>query len=121
VLGGAARDHGLHAAGPELATVLVVVVAAVGDQAVGAHPGPAELAAHRADAVDERQQLGDVVAMPAGEADGQRDAGTVDQQMMLGAGAAAVNRRGPGQSPLEERGYGCRRPPMPTSRSRQPR
>jgi len=35
VLGVAARDQGLHSALPDEATVLVVVVAAVGDDAVG--------------------------------------------------------------------------------------
>jgi hypothetical protein len=32
---------------------------------------------------DQRQQLGDVVAMPTGQADRQRDAAGVDQQMVL--------------------------------------
>jgi hypothetical protein len=40
VLGGAPRDDGLDAARPQRAAVLVVVIAAVGDQAVGAQPRP---------------------------------------------------------------------------------
>jgi hypothetical protein len=32
---------------------------------------------------DQRQQLGDVVAVPAGQADRQRDAAGVDEQMVL--------------------------------------
>jgi hypothetical protein len=67
------------------------------------------LAAHRAHAVDERQQLGDVVAVAASQRDRQRDPGGVDNQVVLGAGAGTVNRRGPGQSPLEEHGCGCHR------------
>jgi hypothetical protein len=50
-----------------------VVIAAVGDQLVGAQPWPADLAPDRSDAVDERQQLGDVVAVAAGQADRQWD------------------------------------------------
>ena len=105
VRGVAPRDDGLDAARPELAAVRVEVVAAVGDQPVGALAGAANPAADGGDAVDERQQLGDVVAVAAGQRDGQRDAACVDQQAVLGAQAGAVNRRGPGQSPLEEREY----------------
>ena len=39
VVGSAARDHGFDPAPPEQATLFVVVVAAVSDQAVGAPPG----------------------------------------------------------------------------------
>ena len=47
VLGLAARDHGFHSALPDEAPMLVVVVAAVGDEAVGASPRPADSAANR--------------------------------------------------------------------------
>ncbi len=63
--------------------VLVEVVAAVGNHTFGAEAGVADLAAHWPDAIDERQQLGDVIAVAAS----------------LGAQAGAVNRRGPGQPP----------------------
>jgi len=33
--------------------------------------------------VEQRHQLGDVVSVAAGQRDGQRDARSVDQQMML--------------------------------------
>jgi hypothetical protein len=33
--------------------------------------------------IEQRQQLGDVVAVAAGQCDGQRDAGRVDQQVVL--------------------------------------
>jgi hypothetical protein len=72
VLGGAAGDDRVDAAGPQLAAVLVVVIAAVGDQAVGALAWPPGLAADRADTVDQRQQLGDVVSVAAGQRGGQR-------------------------------------------------
>jgi hypothetical protein len=67
VLGGAPSDDGLDAALPQLAAVLVVVVAAVGDQALGALARPSDTAADRFDGVDERQELGDVVAVAAGQ------------------------------------------------------
>ena len=47
VCGLAARDQRLHSALPEEAAVLVVVVAAVSDDAVGASPRPADATANR--------------------------------------------------------------------------
>ncbi len=45
----------------------VVVVATVGIQGAGLAPGPAPLAPHRRHAVDQRQELRDVVAVSAGQ------------------------------------------------------
>ena len=56
---------------------------AVGDQGLGAQPRTARFATDRLGAVDERPHVGDVVAVAAGQADGQRDAGSVDQEMVL--------------------------------------
>lgn len=112
--GGRAR---LDAALPELAPVLVVVIVAVGDEPLGAPAWSADLAANRPDPVEKRQQLGDVAAVAAGERDLKRHAAGVGQEVVLGAGFGAVNRRGPGQSPLEERGCGLsRRPSGPVDR-----
>jgi hypothetical protein len=85
VLGAAAGDHGLDAARPQQSAVLVVVIAAVGEQAVGLAAGPAGLARDRAGVqrVQERQQLRDVVAVAARERDGQRDAAGVDEQVVF--------------------------------------
>lgn len=60
-----------------------MVIAAVGDNALGAPTRSSDLPTDRPDAVDERQQLGDVVAVAAGQRDRQRDAGRVDQEMVL--------------------------------------
>jgi hypothetical protein len=57
----------------ELASVGVVVVGAVGEQVAGSAAGPAAPAADRWDRFDQREQLGDVVAVPAGQDRGQRD------------------------------------------------
>jgi hypothetical protein len=65
--------------------VLVVVIAAVGEQPVGLLAWTSDLAGDRTavEVFDQRDELGDVVAMPAGEADRQRDAAGVDEQMVL--------------------------------------
>jgi hypothetical protein len=47
----APRDQGLDAAGPELAAVLVVVIAPVGEQSIGASARAAHLAGDRHDAI----------------------------------------------------------------------
>lgn len=49
-----AGDQGLDAASPELATVLVVVIAPVGEKPIGALARAADLAGDRHDAVDQR-------------------------------------------------------------------
>lgn len=57
-------DQGLDAPSPELAAVLVVVIATVGEQPIRAGP-----LGERREAIDQRQELGDVVAVPAGQGD----------------------------------------------------
>jgi len=94
VLGLAARDHRFDPSLPDEAAVLVVVVAAVGDDAVGAMSGPAGAATYRWHAVEQREQLRDVIAIPAGERPGQRDAAAVYEEMMLTAATASVDRAG---------------------------
>jgi len=69
-----------------------VVVAAVGGDPVGPSARAADLAPHRRDTVDERDQLGDVVAVAAGERPGERDPGRVDQEMVFRAVSGSVNR-----------------------------
>jgi hypothetical protein len=78
-------DHGLDAAGPEQPTVLVEVIAAVSQDEVGFGPGAADLAGDRSSAklVEQRDQLGDVVAVAARQRDSERDAGRVDEQVVL--------------------------------------
>ncbi len=55
VLGLTAGDQRLDTPGPKLAAVLVVVIAAVGEQPLSALSGSADLAANRLEPVDERQ------------------------------------------------------------------
>ena len=76
----------------QFAAIGVGVVAAVGEQALGSSPRPADLAAYGGDGVDKRHQLGDVVAVAARDRPRERDPGRVDQQVMLGAVSASINR-----------------------------
>jgi hypothetical protein len=77
VSGLAAGDLGCDPADSDEAAVLVVVVAAIGGHRVGPPAGASDLAAHGRDAIDERDQLGDVVAVAAGERPRERDSGGV--------------------------------------------
>lgn len=101
VLGAALGDDGFDPARPEQPAVLVVVIAAIGEEAVGLAPRAAWLAGNRpgVQQFEQRDQLRDVVAIAAGQRDRERDPGGVDEQVVLGAGAAAIDRRGPGQEP----------------------
>ena len=55
VLGAASGDHGLHAAFPELAAVLVMVIAPVGEYPLGTLAGTPGLAGDGTDTVDQWQ------------------------------------------------------------------
>ena len=96
-----ASDQRLDATTTQEATVAVVVVAAVGQQAVRLATRPAALALDGVgmQGVDERQKLRDVVAVAAGQRDRQGDARGVDQQVVLGACASAIDRGRPRQEP----------------------
>ena len=88
----AAGDPWGDAAGAELAAVLVVVVAAVGEQLPRAAAGTPAQAADRRHGLDQRDQLGDVVAVTAGQGDGQGETAGVADQMVLGTRATAIDR-----------------------------
>ncbi len=81
----AAGDDGCDPESPEQPTVLVVVIATVGEEPVGLLSWPSDLSGDRpaVEVFDQWQQLGDIVAMPAGEADRQGDAAGIDKQMVL--------------------------------------
>ena len=92
VLGVASCDLGFDAALAELAATARVVVSAIAGDSVGPPTRPADLAAHRRHAVDERDQLGAVVAVAAGEPPGERDPAALDQEVVLGAVPGSINR-----------------------------
>jgi hypothetical protein len=77
VLGLTAGDHWLDPAFPDQPAVLVVVVAAIGEQRLGPSTRPPDSATDGRHPVEEVEQLGDVVAVAAGERPGQRDPAAV--------------------------------------------
>jgi hypothetical protein len=83
VLGVAPGDHGLHATRPQLTAVLVVVIAAVGEEPLSALARTSRLTGDGTYSVDQRQQLGDVVAIAASQADRERNPIGVGDQMVL--------------------------------------
>jgi hypothetical protein len=94
VLGLAASDHRLDATPPEEPAVLVVVVAAIGEQRLRPATRPATTAAHRWDAIEQFEQLGDVVAVGGGQRPGERQPAAVYEQVVLAAAPAPVDRAG---------------------------
>ena len=92
VLGLAMSDLRFDVAGTKFAAVLVVVVATVGGDPVGASAWPADLAAHGWHPLDQRHQLCDVVAVAAGDRPGERDPGRVYEKVMLGTVSGSINR-----------------------------
>jgi hypothetical protein len=88
----AVGDLGLDAALLKLAAKRVGVVAAVGDDSVGAPPRSAGPAAHCRHSLHEWDQLGDVVAIAATDRPGQRQAGRVYEKVLLGTGSGSINR-----------------------------
>jgi hypothetical protein len=85
-------DHRRDAAGAQPSAVGVVVVAAVGEQAAGLLERVPHAAAQRRHRVQQREQLGDVVTVAAGQQAGERDAARFDDEVMLGARPPAVDR-----------------------------
>jgi hypothetical protein len=84
-------DDRLEAALLDEAAVLVVVIAAIGDQRLWSASWAADAATDRRHPVEQHEQLGDVVAVAAGERPGQRHAAAVYEQVMLAAQAASVD------------------------------
>jgi hypothetical protein len=70
------------------------VVATVGEERVGSAAWSSALASHGRDRLDEWQELGDVVAVGAGDQARERDTVGVRDQVMLAAGSAAVDGAG---------------------------
>jgi hypothetical protein len=92
VLGLPAGDLGRDPEPAQEAPILVVVVAAVGGETLRASAWPANAAPHGRHPLQEREQLGDVVAVATRERPGERDPGGVYQEVVLGAGSGSINR-----------------------------
>lgn len=85
VVDAAASDQRLDATPAQQPTVLIVVIAAVGQHPVGFATRPAALACDwpGVQGVQQWDQLGDVVAVTAGQRDRQWNARRVDQQVVF--------------------------------------
>ena len=94
VLGPAAGNDRFDASRADEAPVGVVVVATVGDDCIGAKARPADYAAHARHLVEQRDQLGHVVAVAARERPGQRQPAAVYEEMLFAAAAAPVDGAG---------------------------
>ena len=89
-------DDRPDAAGLESLPVRLGVVAAVGKECIRSAPWSSAFAGYGRDRLDEREQLGDVVAVGGGEQAGERDAVGVGDQVVLAAGATAIDGVGAG-------------------------
>ncbi len=87
----ASGDQRLDAAFPQQAAVLVEVVAPVRIQTPGLAAGASPSSPNRRDGIEQGQELRDVVSVAAGEGDGKWGSVPVDDQVVLGAGAGAVD------------------------------
>ena len=85
-------DPGRDPPGTELVAVRLRVVAAVADQCLWAAARAAAFAANGRDRLEQRQQLGHVVAVGGAQQTAERNAASVGDQMVLGAGFAPIDR-----------------------------
>jgi len=92
VFGLAPGDLGGDAALAQFAPLRLVVVGAVGGEPVWPSTRSTDAATDWRDAIEERDQLGDVVAVAARERPGERDPRRIDEEMVLGAVSGSINR-----------------------------
>jgi hypothetical protein len=95
----AAGDEGRDPPDPQQAPVLVMVIAAVGDQPGRSPARSSHAPAHRRDGIDERDELGDVVAVSRRQRPGERDAAPVGEDVVLDACAPRSTGLGPTAEP----------------------
>jgi len=94
MVGLAPSNDRFHAELTDQAAVLVVVVAAVGDQRPWPSTRPTDATTDGRHAVEQLDQLGDVVAVAAGERPGKRDTASVYKEMVLAPASAAIDGAG---------------------------
>ncbi len=90
----AACDARLHAALPDEPSVLVVVVAAVGEQSIGSPSRPAGASTDRRHPIEQIDKLGDVVAVGGGQRPGERQPAAIYEEMVLAAAPTPIDRAG---------------------------
>lgn len=92
VPGAASNNHRFHTEGADEAAVLAVVVTTITEHEARATPGPAAPPPHWWNGSQQRNELHDVAAIAAGQADGERDAAGVSDQVVLAARPVPVIR-----------------------------
>src|SRR5260370_10599705 len=90
VLGPAPCDLGLDTQGQERRTMRVGIISAVSLHQLGLSPWGAPLASNGRDSLNQRQQLGHVVAIGFGQNDRERNALRIGKEVMLRAGTTAI-------------------------------
>lgn len=85
-------DQWLDAALPQQATVLVEVVATIGEHPLGQVPRTAPQSAYARDRVKQGNQLRDAMAVSAGQRDRERYPLAVRYHVMLGSGPPSIDR-----------------------------
>jgi hypothetical protein len=93
-------NHRADPALPQQSAVLVVVVATVGQQRVRPAARSSDSARDGRNLVEQRQELGDVVAVCGGQRHRERDAPPVDDEVVFAARSCAVDRAGTAFGPL---------------------
>lgn len=89
-----AGDDRFDALRPDQPAVLVVVIAAVAEQDVGPSTGSSHESRDRRDLGEQGQQLGNDIAVSAGQGHRERDALPVDEDVVLAARPCAIDRAG---------------------------
>src|SRR4051812_37320387 len=92
VIRSALGDLWVDALGLELVSVCGGVVGAVGVQRAGPVAGASSLASHWRYRIDQREELGDVIDVAAGQARRQWDAAALGDHVVFGARSGAVDR-----------------------------
>ncbi len=96
-----------------------MLVAAIGDHPVGPSAWPADEAGDSRHALEQRDQLGDVVAVTAGQRPGEREPCGVDEDVVLRARPAPVGRARIGLGVPFSPARGWSRRSLATTRSHQ--
>jgi hypothetical protein len=109
----------------DLRAVLIVVVGTVGEHCIRPPPRPTATTPHRWKGINQRHELGDVVAVAAGQRHLQRDTVPVGDQMVFRARSGTVDLARSRLGHLSSPAHASRRSPPSTSpvgrrRSTQP-